>query len=45
MARAAIICERKEAYQKLGPIDRGTAIRRLIPRAVAQFRAQMNISD
>ena len=30
-----------EAYQRLGAIDRGTAVRRLIPRAVAQFREQV----
>jgi hypothetical protein len=29
------------AYQKLGAIDQGTAVRRLIPRAVAQFREQV----
>jgi hypothetical protein len=34
-----------QAYQKLGAIDRGTTIRRLIPKAVAQFQAQMNLSD
>ncbi len=28
-------------YEKLPPMDRGTAVRRLIPRAVAQFRAQV----
>jgi len=30
-----------EAYRKLTPLDQGTAVRRLIPRAVAQFRAQV----
>jgi hypothetical protein len=30
-----------EAYQKLGALDRGTAVRRLIPRAVAKFREQV----
>jgi hypothetical protein len=30
-----------EAYQRLKAIDQGTAIRRLIPRAVAQFREQV----
>jgi hypothetical protein len=29
------------AYRKLTPLDQATAVRRLIPRAVAQFRAQM----
>jgi hypothetical protein len=29
------------AYQKLGAIDQGTTVRRLIPRAVAQFREQV----
>jgi hypothetical protein len=29
------------AYQKLGTIDQGTTIRRLIPRAVAQYREQI----
>ncbi len=33
------------AYQKLGSIDQGTAIRRLIPRAIAQFRNQIKGSD
>jgi len=27
-----------EAYRKLPPLDQGTAVRRLIPRAVARFR-------
>jgi len=30
-----------EVYRKLTPLDQGTAVRRLIPRAVAQFRAQV----
>ena len=30
-----------EAYQRLGAIDRGTTVRRLIPRAVAQFREEV----
>jgi hypothetical protein len=30
-----------EAYRKLGAIDRGTTVRRLIPRAVAQFREEI----
>ena len=30
-----------EAYQRLGAIDQGTTVRRLIPRAVAQFREQV----
>ena len=30
-----------EAYQKLGAIDKGTTVRRLIPRAVAKFREQV----
>lgn len=30
-----------EAYQKLTAIDRGTAVRRLIPRAVDRFREQV----
>ena len=34
-----------QTYQKLGSIDQGTTIRRLIPRAVAQFRTQMNLAD
>jgi len=34
-----------QAYQKLRPVDQGTVIRRLIPRAVAQFRAQINASE
>ncbi|MFW6127490.1 MAG: hypothetical protein ACOC6K_04685 [Thermodesulfobacteriota bacterium] len=33
------------AYQKLGSIDQGTAVRRLIPRAIAQFRNQIKGSD
>lgn len=33
-----------EAYRKLTPLDQDTAIRRLIPRAVAQFRAQVEES-
>jgi hypothetical protein len=32
-----------EAYRKLAPIDQGTALRRLIPQAVAQFRAQVEM--
>jgi len=34
-----------QAYQKLRPVDQGTVIRRLIPRAVAQYRAQINASE
>ena len=30
-----------EAYQRLKPLDQGTAIRRLIPRAVAQYQVQV----
>jgi hypothetical protein len=30
-----------EAYQRLGAIDQGTTVRRLIPRAVAKFREQV----
>jgi len=30
-----------EAYQKLTALDQGTVVRRLIPRAVAQFQAQV----
>jgi hypothetical protein len=30
-----------EAYQRLSPIDQGTTVRRLIPRAVAQFREEV----
>lgn len=32
-------------YQTLGSIDQGTTIRRLIPRAVAQFRNEIKGSD
>jgi hypothetical protein len=34
-----------ESFQKLGPIDQGTTIRRLIPRAVAQFRSLVEVAD
>jgi hypothetical protein len=34
-----------QTYQKLGPTDQSTAIRRLIPRAVARFRDQIKASD
>ena len=30
-----------ETYQKLGAIDQGTTVRRLIPRAVAQYQEQV----
>jgi hypothetical protein len=34
-----------ESFQNLGPIDRGTTIRRLIPRAVAHFQSQVEVAD
>jgi hypothetical protein len=34
-----------ESFQKMSPIDQGTAIRRLIPQAVAQFRSRVEVSE
>ena len=44
MPRLAPSHSNYESFQKMGPIDQGTAIRRLIPRAVAEFRSRVEVS-